>query len=113
MPTGILPEQIPVNPSCSLTGEPAGMMEGGEDGGRGGCREAIAVTEPRSGQVPGTLLVDNFANKQRKPDPGEVLKGGHNRGEETCAPGAVIRHSLPGCKGLPVPTDSKFALATQ
>lgn len=113
MPTGILPEQTAVNPPCSLTGKPAGRMEGREDGGRGGCREAVAVTEPRSEEAPGTVLVDNFANKQRKPDPGEVIKVGHDRGEQICSPRAVTRHFLPGCKGHPVPTDSKFALATQ
>lgn len=40
-----LPEQIPVDPSCSLTGKLAGRMEGRggmegrEDAGKGGCRE--------------------------------------------------------------------------
>lgn len=75
MPTGILLEQIPVNPSCSLTGKLVGRMEGREDGGRGGCREAVAVTEPHSGEAPGTVLVDDFANKQMKSGPGEVLAG--------------------------------------
>lgn len=50
-------------------------MQGREDGGGGGeCSKAVAVTEPPSGEAPGIFLVDNSANKQRKPDPGEVIK---------------------------------------
>ena len=58
------------------------------------------MTDPHSREAPGTVLADNFANKQGKPDPGEVIKGGHNSGEKTCAHQAVIRHSLPGCEGI-------------
>lgn len=67
-----MPEQIAVNPSCPLTGKLAGRKEGREDGGRKGLREAVAVTEPRSREAPGTVLV-GFINQERKPDPGEIL----------------------------------------
>lgn len=32
------------------------------------------MTDPHSGEASGTILADNFANKQGKPDPGEVIK---------------------------------------
>lgn len=58
------------------------------------------MTDPHSREAPGTVLADNFANKLRKPDPGEVIKQGHDRGEKICTLQAVIRHSLPGCEGV-------------
>lgn len=57
-------------------------MQGREDGGGGEGSEAIAVTEPPSGEAPGVFLVDNPANKQRKPDPGEVIKEGTTEGRK-------------------------------
>lgn len=59
----------------------------------------MAVTDPHSGEAPGTVLADNFTNKQEKPDPGEAVELGHNRGEKTCAQQA-IRGSLPCCERI-------------
>lgn len=120
LPTGILSEQIPVNPSCSLTGKLAGKMEGRggiegrEDAGKGGCRERRmqgSCSCDRASLRGSSWLTTLQTNKGNQTQ--VSYKGRHNRREETCSLQAVTRHSLPGCKGHLVPTDSKFTLATQ
>lgn len=76
------------------------------------------MTDSHSREAPGTVLADDFANKQGKPDPGEGIKGrgAQQRGENLCSAGCyqTFPARLPGdLKGHPVPTYSKFGLATQ